>query len=232
MSSPPHDQKSLEEKVARSQARFKLPPGAREIILVRHGATLREDVRLELDGKSVTNPPLSPDGEVQAQAVTARLAAEPITHIFVTPLQRTHQTAAPLATLKGLAPVVIPEMREIHLGDWEHELHVRIASGDPAFQRAWNEENWSHIPNAENIDEITARVRAGIAKILAAMEPDSVAVAFSHGVAIATTCHVATGSRPFAFLAIENTGVSRLIVQKDGRWMLRAFNDVSHLAPA
>ena len=35
--------------------------------------------------------------------------------------------------------------------------------------------------------------------------------------------------RPFAFVHADNGSVSRLVVQADGRWLLRSFNDISHL---
>ena len=43
------------------------------------------------------DPPLAPEGELQAQALADRLAGEDLSGLFVTPLQRTAQTAAPLA---------------------------------------------------------------------------------------------------------------------------------------
>ena len=89
-------------------AGFELPPDAKEIVVVRHGASATlvpgEPFAL-LDGHS--DPPLSPAGEEQARAVAERLAGEPLQALFVTPLQRTAQTAAPLAAATGLEPVVI-----------------------------------------------------------------------------------------------------------------------------
>ena len=39
--------------------------------------------------------------------------------LFVTPLARTQQTAAPLADELALEPLVEPDLREVYLGDWE-----------------------------------------------------------------------------------------------------------------
>jgi probable phosphoglycerate mutase len=46
---------------------------------------------------------------------------------------------------------------------------------------------------------------------------------------IGQLCRQATDSRPFAFVHADNGSVSRLVVLPDGRWLLRSFNDISHL---
>jgi broad specificity phosphatase PhoE len=60
--------------------------------------------------------------------------------------------------------------------------------------------------------------------------PDRVADAVLHGGIIGEIGRQATGSRPFAFIHADNASITRLVVMPDGRWLLRAFNDVSHLA--
>ena len=56
------------------------------------------------------------------------------------------------------------------------------------------------------------------------------AVAFAHGAVIGEICRQATSSRPFAFVHADNGSISRLVIQADGRWLLRSFNDIAHLA--
>ena len=47
---------------------------------------------------------------------------------------------------------------------------------------------------------------------------------------IAELCRQATGSRPFAFINVDNASITRIVVLPDGAWILRGYNDVSHLA--
>src|SRR3954462_8668270 len=136
------------------QKRFAPPPGATEVVLVRHGASAAAvpgrpfDL---LDGPAA--PPLSRAGREQARAGAERLRGEPIDALFVTPLQRTAETAAPLAEATGLAPAVVPDLREVMLGDWEGgEWRIRASQGDPMFFRVIEEERWDVIPNAEPMD--------------------------------------------------------------------------------
>jgi probable phosphoglycerate mutase len=208
------------------------PPDSVEIVLVRHGASQEavpgQPFPLTEDGQG--DPALSPLGEQQAAAVARRLAGEQLAGLFVTTLQRTAQTAAPLAEATGLSPVVVPDLREIHLGEWEGgELRIRAARGDPLFARVLAEERWDLIPGAEAMDAFAERVRAGILSVAQAAGPGAVVAAVVHGGVIGDLCRQATLSRPFAFVHADNGSVSRLVVLGDGRWLLRSFNDVSHL---
>jgi probable phosphoglycerate mutase len=213
------------------QVPFKLPKGATEVVLVRHGASAAAIPGTPfplLGGRS--NPELSELGERQAAAVCTRLAKEKIAKLFVTPLRRTAITAAPLAAATGLEPRVVGDLAEVWLGDWEGgEYRVREAGGDPIVKRAFEEERWDIIPGGESNESLAGRVRAGIESVVDATGPDAMAVAVAHGAVIGEACRQATSSRPFAFVHSDNGSLTRIVVGADGRWMLRTYNDVSHL---
>lgn len=214
------------------QRSWSLPPDATEILLVRHGASQAAvpGEPFETIEGGHADPPLAPEGHAQAERVGQRLAAEPPEALFVTPQQRTSQTAAPLVAATGLRPTVVPELREVHLGDWEGgELRIRTAHGDPLVATIFEQQRWDVIPNAEPRDAFAARVRAGIDAVVAATGPGRRAAAFCHGGVIGELCHQATDSRPLAFVHVENASITRLVVFGDGTWLLRSFNDTAHL---
>lgn len=218
------------------QRPFSVPPGATEIIIVRHGASAAAVPGTPfplVDGRG--NPPLSDVGQTQALAVRERFAAgERIDRMVVTTLQRTAQTAAPLASALGLEPEVVPELAEVSLGEWEGgEYRLRAAARDPLIGRVFAEQRWDVIPGGESPEVLEERVRAGLDRIVAATGPDGVALAVLHGGIIGEICRIATGSRPFAFIHSDNCSVTRLVVFAEGHLLLRSFNDISHLpAPA
>jgi 2,3-bisphosphoglycerate-dependent phosphoglycerate mutase len=215
------------------QRRFEPPPGAADLLLVRHGQSEAyvHGTPFRLVGGH-GDPPLSPQGQEQAGQVGARLGAEGIDAIYVTTLRRTAQTGAPLAALLGLEPQVEAGLREVYLGEWEGGLlRKMVADGHPISQRVLAEERWDVIPGAEPAAEFADRVRAAIERLAAAHPGQRVAV-FTHGGVIGEALAQASGSRPFAFNGADNASISRLVIS-DGRWIVRGFNDTAHLdAPA
>jgi len=213
------------------QQPFRLPPGATEVVLVRHGASAEAIPGAPfplLDGRG--DPPLSESGARQSELVAQRLAREEISKLFVTPLQRTAQTVTPLVAATGLPVTVVEELAEVRLGDWEGgEYRVRAASGDPIVRRAFEEERWDVIPNGEAPEALARRVRTGMEKIVQETGPDAIGVAIVHGAVIGEACRQASGSRRFAFVHADNGSITRIVVGPDGRWLLLSFNDVSHL---
>lgn len=214
---------------AHRQARFQAPPGSAELILVRHGES---EPAVEgrpfplVDGHG--DPALAPEGRTQADLVCRRLALEGVDAIYVTNLRRTAQTAEPLARHLGEEPTVEPDLREVHLGEWEGgELRRRVAELDPIVAKMWDEQRWDVIPGAEPASEFRARVRGAIERIAARHADQRVAV-FAHGGTIGEVLAQATDARPFAFTGADNGSISHLVVATD-RWVVRRFNDTSHL---
>ena len=214
------------------QSRFRPPPGACELLLVRHGesAPARDDQPFALvDGHG--DPELAPAGREQAYRVAERLEHEPLAAIYVTTLQRTVQTAAPLAARLGMVPRVEPDLREVYLGEWEGGSFRRhVAEGHPAALRMLAEQRWDVIPGAESGDSFAARVRGAVARIAAA-HPDQVVAVVSHGGVIGQILALAAGTTGFAFVGSDNAAISHLVVTDD-RWIIRRFNDTAHLGLA
>lgn len=87
------------------------------LLLIRHGQT-PANVRGELD-TGYPGPGLTSLGRAQAAGVPAALAEERIDGIFASALIRTQQTAAPLASARGLEVEVLDGIHEIEAGDVE-----------------------------------------------------------------------------------------------------------------
>jgi probable phosphoglycerate mutase len=214
------------------QHRFVRPPGATELLLVRHGES--EPARAGepfpmVDGQG--DPALHPEGHEQAQRVAERLQVEDIAAIYVTTLRRTVQTATPLAERLGLPPIVEPDLREVHLGEWEGGSFRRhVAEGHPLAVKMRAEQRWDVIPGAEPADRFAARIRDAVER-LAGRHRDQCIAAFSHGAAIGQVLALASGSRPFAFAGSDNGAISHIVVAED-RWVVRCYNDTGHLRPA
>jgi 2,3-bisphosphoglycerate-dependent phosphoglycerate mutase len=217
------------EPPAFRQRRFEPPPGATDILLVRHGqseAYIEGTLFALIDGQG--DPPLSVEGQAQARLVCARLTNAGIRAIYVSTMRRTAQTAEPLASELGLTPAVDAALREVHLGDWEGGVFRKnVAEGHPIALRMLAEERWDVIPGAESAEAFTGRVRGAIGRIAAAHPDERVAV-FTHGGWIGQALALAAASRPFAFTGAENASISRLVITPE-RWIVRGYNEAAHL---
>jgi 2,3-bisphosphoglycerate-dependent phosphoglycerate mutase len=214
------------------QQKFTRPPGATEILLVRHGesrAAVPGDPFPLVDGQG--DPELAEAGRLQAEQVGERLRHQAIDAVYVTSLRRTHETAAPLCRHLGLDPFVEPDLREVHLGDWEGGLfRIKAHENDPVFLQMQAEQRWDAIPGAESHDALRERVQPALARI-AAKHQDQLVVAVVHGGIVGHILAEASGANPFAFNGCDNGSISQVIIL-NGKMMVRRFNDSSHLSGA
>ena len=202
-------------------------------MLVRHGesapANPSEPFPM-VEGHS--DPALDPVGHRQAQQVAARILAsgEAIAAIYVTTLQRTHQTAAPLARALEIEPQVERDLREVNLGEWEGGglFRKHVSEGHPIALEMSRTGRWDVIPGAEKSEDLEARVRAAISRI-AERHPDETVVVVAHGGIIGQVLSIATGGRAFGFSGADNASISHLVIAGD-RWIVRRFNDTGHLS--
>ena len=212
------------------QHKFEVPQGATEIILVRHGesrAATADNPFPLIDGQG--DPELAPQGRQQAIAVGERLKHLPINAIYATSLQRTVETAAPLCAHLEMEPRVDPDLREVHLGDWEGgKFRIMVHENHPLYVKMHEEQRWDVIPGAESREALQERIGRGLNRIAQA-HPNELVVAVLHGGVIGHIIAEATGSTPFAFNGCDNGSISR-VVMVDGKIVVRGFNDVSHLS--
>jgi 2,3-bisphosphoglycerate-dependent phosphoglycerate mutase len=211
------------------QERVSTPPGACDLLLVRHGQSqaLVEGAHVDTLDRHA-NPPLSEEGTRQAKLLGDRLATESIDAIYVTSLRRTAETAAPLAAKLGIEPLIEPDLRELYLGEWEGWiLRQKLADREPDAVRVIREQRWDLVPGSEPLEAFHARLFPAVERI-ARSHPDERVVVVSHGAAIAEILGHATDSRPWAFLGADNASISHLIVTEE-RWILRRYNDTTHL---
>ena len=212
------------------QVQFRRPPGSTELLLVRHGESepmVPGKPFPRVDGHG--DPALAPVGRRQADLLADRLSGHPVDAIYVTTLRRTVQTAAPLAARLGIEPRVEPDLREVHLGEWEGGIYrQRVAEGDPLAVRMYVEQRWDVIPGAESAESLRERVRGALDRIVAAHPDERVVVVCHGGVIGEILAQVAQTERAFTFVGCDNASISQ-VVAINGHWILRRFNDTAHL---
>ena len=215
------------------QLRFERPAGATSILLVRHGESvpIRPGHIFPLVGGQ-GDPELDPRGVEQAERIGRRLSrprfSEKLSALYVTNLRRTSETAAPLVAALSMPPQVEPDLREVHLGEWEGGLYrIKLLEGGPIARRLMEEGRWDVIPGAEADEALIGRIRAAVARIAAA-HPDELVAAFTHGGVIGRIMAEATGAPPMSFSGAANGSISEIVVMAD-RWAVKSYNDTAHL---
>jgi probable phosphomutase (TIGR03848 family) len=147
------------------------------LILIRHGET--DYVGNRLAGH-LPGVHLNTRGKQQAEALSIKLAALPISAIYSSPLERTMETAQPLAKLKDLPLQVLPALTEINVGDWQ-------GKSIPALRRL---ELWrgTHeeparftFPNGESFCDKQAVIVAALEKLIRDAGAHTVIACVSHG---------------------------------------------------
>ena len=210
------------------QRAYRRAPGTTELLVVRHGSADVMGSQEAIEGQ--TDAPLTGTGHAQAAAVARRLAPLEPARIFVTTMQRTAQTAAPLAAATGLTPEPLADLREQGLGEYDGaEFERRNAARDPLLLAAFAAQTFDALPGAEPATAFAARVARGLATAVAATGPDRTAVVVTHALVIAELCRQVTGSEPFAFIGAENASLTVVLADAGGH-RLRSFNDTAHLA--
>lgn len=206
------------------------PPGATEFVLVRHGASAPFTPGVPFPTKDGHgDPPLAPEGLEQAERVANRLVHERVDAVYVTTLQRTHQTIAPYLQRTGRTAEVVADLREVFLGEWEAGfLRGMAAISDPAYLKSVAEGEWGHIPGAETSDALQARCIAALSD-LHTRHADHRVVCVVHGGVIAQICRFVTGAPKTYSWGAENASMHTVVVLGD-QLQLRRFNDITHLA--
>lgn len=88
-------------------------------LLVRHGES--EYVKKGRLAGRLPGVHLTEAGRKQAQALAERLQAAPIRAVYSSPLERTLETAQPLAQALGLEVILRPGLIEVDVGEWAGE---------------------------------------------------------------------------------------------------------------
>jgi alpha-ribazole phosphatase len=197
------------------------------IIFARHGETTWNRV---VRFRGLAEVPLTPRGRWQARRIAQRLAAEPLTAIYSSPLSRALRTAAPVAAVHRLPVVPHPALRDLDYGAWQGRRPADIARTAPRLYRTWLEHP-SHvqIPGGERLSALRRRVRRFLDDVRARHAGRTVLLV-SHdvvgrvlmGIALGLTIDASWG------LSQDNAAIDVLETAGNG-FVVRSMNDTGHL---
>jgi probable phosphoglycerate mutase len=125
------------------------------VFLVRHGAhdQLGKTLSGRMDGVS-----LSELGRREAEALATRLRGEGLETVYASPLQRTRDTAAPIAAAAGAPLRFDDDLLEVDFGPWSGRTFDELRS-DPAWAVWQRDRGVARPPGGETMVEVQARLR-------------------------------------------------------------------------
>ena len=209
----------------------------KRLVLWRHGRT---QWNLEHRFQGHSDIPLDSVGEQQAAESAKVLAQLDPDLIICSDLKRARATAQALADIVELEPVIDPNLRETHGGDWEGRKHDDLILEYANF-RAWISDSEDVRPdgNGETRSEVAARVVTAINAALNALPSGSTLVVASHGGALRAGMGALLGlpqSHWAALGGLNNCAWSVLVERADSagvpRWRLSEYNGWSLPEPA
>ena len=198
-----------------------------QLFLVRHGNTDWADKKLAGWTPGVH---LNETGAKQAEALVERLAPIRFDAIYSSPLERTRETAAPLARARGLKVIQLSDIGEVRFGDWQGKSLSQL-SKKKEWATVQLAPSMMRFPNGESIREMQSRAVAGIERIAAAHPKGTVAL-FSHGDVIkAIVAHlIGMPLDTFQRLSIAPASVTVMVLGRFGARLLR-LNDTGPFQP-
>jgi len=139
---------------------------------VRHGESEGNAARI-FTGQ--TDSPLTARGRQQAAVVAQELANVRFDRIVSSDLSRTRDTAAAIAKHHGIAVEVVPELREIDVGDRTGKTFDETR-GLPN----WSDDGFVVWPGGESLDQVLARTLGAIDR-LTRESPGKTILVVGHG---------------------------------------------------
>ncbi len=195
------------------------------VLLVRHGNTATTGIVLPGRAPGLH---LSDRGVAQAEAVATRIAEldrKPVA-LYVSPLERARETAAPIATALRLRPHVDRGLLECDFGAWTGK-RLSLLAKKPEWRAVQHAPSTFRFPEGESFTEMQLRIWTALERLAAKhrnktivvvshADPIKAAVTYAQGVpldlfqrTVISTCSISaigfTNSTPVV-LTVNNTG--------------------------
>jgi probable phosphomutase (TIGR03848 family) len=146
------------------------------VLLVRHGQTPSTGTTLPGRAKGLH---LADAGRAQAEAAAARIAKlDKVTAVYASPLERTRETAAPIAAGLGLRVTTDRGLLECEFGDWTGRALKDLARL-PEWKTVQRYPSGFRFPGGESFAEMQTRITSTLARLAGAHRGETI-VAVSH----------------------------------------------------
>lgn len=155
--------------------------------LIRHGHT--DWIGKALAGHT-PGVPLSAHGAAQAVQLADRMKRVPIRAVYSSPLQRTLETARPLADALNVAVAERPRLMEVDFGEWTGKTMPELEA-DPLWKRFNTLRSSTRAPGGDLMLDVQARMVDELEELQARHPGEAVAVVSHQDAIKAALAHYA-----------------------------------------
>jgi probable phosphomutase (TIGR03848 family) len=217
-------------------ARATAPPPPTLVLLVRHGQT--PTTGKVLPGRA-PGLHLAEKGQQQAERVAARIAAlqtdkRRVAAVYASPLERTQETAAPIAKALGLRVRRAKGLLECEFGDWTG-AELKKLYKLPEWRTVQRNPSGFRFPGGESFTEMQTRITSAVDR-MRVDHPGQTVVAVSHADPIKAAVAHAMGTHLDLFqrIVVSPCSVSAILYAGDGPIVLavNSTGDLNALVPS
>lgn len=204
------------------------PPKPTLVLFVRHGQT--PTTGASLPGRA-PGLHLADKGVAQAEAAATRIAGLPdVAAVYASPMERTRETAAPIARACKLRVRQAKGLIECDFGDWTGAKLAKLRKLD-AWRTVQRYPSGFRFPGGESFAEMQARALSAVHELVAAHSGDTI-VAVSHADVIKAVVGSAAGTHLDLFqrIVISPCSITAVVYTQDGPIVLTVNSTGDSLA--
>jgi probable phosphomutase (TIGR03848 family) len=193
-------------------------------LLIRHGET-DYNKKMRLAGR-MTGIHLNNKGQHQAQLLADKLATAPIKAIYSSPLERTMETAGPLASALKLEIIPLAGLLETNCGEWQGQS-VRKLRRQKVWRSLQGHPSLFRFPGGESIADCQFRMVQVFESLCKNHSPEDLVACFSHADPLKQVVAYAIGLPldQFQRLAIDTASITALqILESGSRLIMLNYN--------
>ena len=190
------------------------PPAPTMVLLVRHGQTPTTGSTLPGRAKGLH---LAESGLAQAEAAAARIAQlRDVAAVYASPLERTRETARPIAAARGLKVQIHRGLLECDFGDWTGAKLTDLRKL-PEWRTVQSYPSGFRFPGGESFTEMQTRMVGAIDELVA-RHPGQTIVAVSHADTIKAALAQALGTHLDLFqrIVVSPCSISAILYSAGG----------------
>lgn len=199
-------------------------------LLIRHGEN--EYVKTGRLAGRLPGVHLNDHGRAQVQALAEKLAGAPVKAIYSSPLDRTLETAEPIAKALGLEVITRPGLIEVDVGEWQ-DKKLKGLTRLKLWRSVQSSPSVVRFPGGETFAEAQYRICQDLQELATQHDPKDLIICVTHSdpIKLAVAFFLGLPLDLFQRLNVSTASVTALQIGEGGSRLLNLNYDLSFTLP-